>query len=599
MASNNFTEIDFLKLRNSLKEFLKNQDKFTDYDFEGAGLSVLLDLLTYTTQYGAFYSNMVANEMFLDSAILRESVISRAKAIGYRPHSRISAKAKIDIDIDTLAGGGPANPGSILVPKYTRFTTNVNGKIYDFLTVQSHTLTSRGGGKYGGVVEVVEGKQLTHRFTVDNTLEPRQRFLLPNANIDTTTLTVKIQESVNVPNIAAFNLSNDLNVLDSESQVFFLQEAEDQKYEIYFGDGVVGKKLDNGNIVIVEYLVSAGEVVNSASKFILTNSAYVGGYSVIVLTTVEAANSAVEIQDINSIKALAPLFYETQNRAVNKHDYETLIMKDYPQVEFVRVWGGEENDPPVYGKVYMALKPKGALAFNEQEKLSILNSIIRPRSPVSIESVIVEPDYLKVIVDVDVKYKGKSTTLTSGEIQTAVINAVKTYRDENLLGFDSRFRYSKLTKAIDESEDSIQNNLTNIKIKYTITPPLNLPQKYEIFLNAKISKGDASNNVSSLNSTGFYKDGLVSYLGDDGAGNIYIYRIIVSQKVVVENNVGTINYDTGKISIPSLTIQSVEDGSEFIHLTLVPAENDLNPVRNQILLIEDEDISVSVIDEDI
>lgn len=592
----NFTELDFLTIKQSLIDFLKTKDEFKDFDFAGSGINQLVELLAYNTQYNAFYSNMIANEMFLDSAVLRESVVSRAKAIGYRPHSRQAPKAKIRIDINANAGPGPSNPASILVPQWTKWTASVLNKIYTFINPIAVNLTNNGSNHYIGEIELVEGVVLTHQFIADSSLELKQRFVLPNEGIDTSTINVKVQESAAVVATDSFFLASDVNVLDGTSPAFFLQEVEDGKIEVYFGDGVIGRRILDGNIITIEYVVTKGPDANTAKKFAPTVS--VGGYNGTVYTTLSPAAGGLLEEENDRIKFVAPQFYEAQNRAVNKHDYETLILKDYPQVEFVRVWGGEENDPPVYGKVYMSLKPKGALAFSEQEKLSIINSIIRPRSPVSIETVIIEPDYLKLIVDSVVKVKLRKTTATLGEVETDVIQSIKDYRDANLIGFDSAFRYTKLTKAIDDSEVSVQNNLTSIKLKYTITPPLNLPARYEISLNAKIDKGDAANNISALNSTGFIKEGLVSYIGDDGMGSLYIYRLVLSQKVIVEKNVGTIDYDTGKIIIPSLTIQGIADGSEFIDLILTPGENDINPIRNQIILILDDDINVRLINED-
>ncbi len=592
----NFTELDFFTLKQSLIDFLKTKDEFKDFDFDGSGINTLIELLTHNTEYIGFYSNMIANEMFLDTALLRESVVSRAKAIGYRPHSIQASRAKVQLDFNPSLGGGPPSPASILVPQWTKFTTSVENKIYTFLNPIALTVTNNGAGHYIGSLDIVEGSLLTHEFTVDSSLEIKQRYVLPNTGIDAATIVVQVQKSVSQTAVETFFLATDINVIESNSPAYFLQEVEDGKYEIFFGDGVVGKRLEDGNLLRVNYVVTHGEVANGAKKF--TPTVTIAGYNGTVITTLQSSKDGLPIESNERIKFVAPQFYEAQNRAVNKHDYETLILKDYPQVEFVRVWGGEENDPPVYGKVYMSLKPIGALSFSAQEKLSIINSIIRPRSPVSIETVIVEPDYLKVIVSTVAKIKLRNSTLTLGDIQGKIIQAIKNYRDSNLLGFDSNFRYTKLTRQIDAADQSIQNNLTQIKLKYTITPPINIAQRFEIHLNAKIDKGDSANNISALNSTGFIKDGLVSYIGDDGMGNLYIYRLVLSQKVIVETNVGTIDYDTGKIILPSLIIQGIPDGKEVIDFILIPGENDLTPVRNQIVVILDEDISVQIINED-
>ena len=592
----NFTEIDFQKIRESIIEFLKTKDEFKDYNFAGSGVATLIDILAYNTQYNAFYLNMVANEMFLDTATLRDSVVSRAKAIGYRPNSAKSAVARVTVQVDSIAGPGPANPANILLPKWSKFTTSVENKTYTFLNKAAVILQPVGGGLYEADLDIYQGNVFTHQFIVDDTIDTKQRYIIPNTNVDVDSINVKVQESSASPSIQSFSLSKDINIVGPDDAVFWLQETEDGLWEIYFGDGVVGKKVENGNIIIIEYMNTSGSLANTARRFTLVTS--VGSYNRSTVTTIEAAKNGLEAQSIESIKFVAPQFYQTQNRAVNKHDYVTLIKKDYPQVEFATCWGGEENDPPIYGKVFLALKPTGAFAFSEQEKLSIINTIIRPRNPVSIQVEIVEPDYLQILVDSVVKYSAKSTTLTLGDVQQKAINAIKGYASSNLNGFDSTFRYSKLTKAIDNSDVSITNNLTTIKLKYTITPPINIPAKYDINTNAKISKGDANNNISGVNSTAFTRNGVTSYIGDDGQGNLYIYRVVVSQKVIMERNVGTVNYDTGKISIPSLVIEGIPTGAETIDFILTPAQNDLTPIRNQILLINDSDITVTMVNQD-
>jgi hypothetical protein len=386
-----------------------------------------------------------------------------------------------------------------------------------------------------------------------------------------------------------------LNVVTGESAVFWIQEVEDEKHEIYFGDGVVGKKLQNGNVISVEYMTTNGEDANGVKTFTATGP--IDSLTNFTIETVSVAQNGIALESNDSVKFLAPLYYETQNRAVNKHDYEVLIKKDYPQIEFIRVWGGEENDPPVYGKVFIAAKPFGALAFSNQEKETILNTIVRPRNPVSIEAVIVEPDYLQILIISEVLYSSKETSLTAGEIQVKIENDNKAYRDENLVGFDKKLRYSKIVEVINNADESIVSNLTSLKLKYTITPALNVTSSYQINLNTPVDKGDANNNVSALNTTAFLKDGLVSYIGDDGKGNLYIYRLVSGVKVITENNIGTLDYTNGQIIIPSLLVQQVIDEDD-IHFFVDPAKLDIIPVRNQVLVINDFDISISVSAED-
>lgn len=594
MAQTKYTELDFTKIKENLKTFLKSQEKFKDYNFDGAGISVLLDLLAYNTAYNGFYLNMLASEMFLDSAIMRESVISRAKHLGYTPRSVVSSTAKIDIEIFPANGPGPTSPASILVPTTQRFYANVDNKKYIFSPTKSILILPNAGRYLAQDVEIIEGVRLTYRWTYDASASVKQRFIIPNANIDTTQLKVVVQESANNPAVKLFNRHTDINELDPTSQVYFLQEADHNKYEIVFGDGVIGLGLTDGNVIIVEYIVSSGEAATGSKKFVPVEK--VGGYDQSTITTTLAAQGFIEQESVDSVKRLAPLAYDAQNRAVTRLDYETLVRKDIPSIQYLRVWGGEDNVPPQYGRVFLSLKPYTGLSLSEDQKASLINTYIRPRNPVSIEVLIVEPDYLRIIVESQILYRQSNTTLTDADIKDKVFNSIVEFRTTQLNGFDADFRYSKFINTIDESDPSIEGNLTKIKLKYRIFPPFNVPTKFVIELNNAIDKGDAANGISSINSTGFIYKGILTYVGDDGRGGLILYRIVNDQKVLIQAGVGTVDYTNGIIELSGLLVQSIPNSKDYIDFIIVPESQDVNSLRNQILLLEDEDVVLSTKD---
>jgi hypothetical protein len=592
MGKLKYSEIDFNTLKTSLKDFLRSQSTFEDYDFEGSGLNVLIDELCYNSALNAFYANMVANEMFIDSAIKRASVVSRAKQIGYTPRSVQSAHAYLKLQFFPLDF-----PVSISIPKGHKFTTTIDNVNYVFQVARNYTCFPNSLNQYIiENVEIYEGTPLTFRYTVDTNAAVRQRYIIPNASIDTSKISVRVQKSVTNTAFDIYELHQDLNELDGEDKVYFLQEVDGEKFELIFGDGIVGKALENGNIIIIDYVVSAGPAANKGKLF--SQPVKLGGYEGTIITTQVVAFGGLEIESIESIRKLAPLSYEAQNRAVTKSDYETLIRKDYPKIEYVRVWGGEENDPPQYGRIFASVKPTQGTSLSLSEKQFIVNEIIRKRSIISMETLLVEPDYIRIVPNVTAYYRGKLTTKSAGQIRDDVVDSITNFRDNELNGFDAKFRLSRLNAAIDASDVSVSSNQVGIKLKYRIVPPLNIPTLFNINFNTQLDRGDATNNVSTLSSTAFTYRGLPSYLGDDGKGGIYIYRIFDNRKVIFERGVGTIDYVTGQIQIPQLKVEAIPSG-DVVDIFVVPAVSDVTPIRNQILLMEDEDISVTVVNEDL
>jgi len=590
MSKLNVSELDFDKIKTNLKEFLRQDPRFTDYDFDGSGLSYIIDLLAYDTAYNSFYANMVANEGFLDSATLRESVISRAKALGYTPSSVRSARAQISVEFiaDPL-------PSQIEVPRGTKFYSKQDSVLFNFTTTETVLVQPNNSLQMIANLELIEGERLTHRFTYDASAVLKQRFILPNSNVDTSSIIVKVQKSKNSTAVESYVLATDVNTLNGTSTAFFLSEVEGSKHEIYFGDGIVGKKLEDGNIVIVEYVVSNGSEANGIKVFRATSA--IGGINNLKVTTIQGSNSGTDIQTIDSVKQLAPLYYETQNRAVTRNDYETLIKKDFPEVEFVRVWGGEDNVPPRYGKVFMSIKPIGTTVFSTQKKQQIIDSVIKNRNLISIECEIVEPDYLNLVISSTVKYNSRRTQLSAGDIATKVANAIKAYRTENLVGFNSSFKYSQLVRDIDTSDSAIVSSLTELKLRYRILPQLNTPTKYEIFLNNAVDRGDIANGVASVTSNLFLYKGSATLIADDGKGVLNYYRLSGNTRVIFEANAGTIDYETGQLVVNLLDVGGYVDNKQYIDISVTPLQNDILPERNQIILIDDADIKVSTVDE--
>jgi len=594
MAQIKYTELDFAKIKDNLKTFLKSQDQFKDYDFDGAGISVLLDLLAYNTAYNGFYLNMLASEMFLDSAVLRDSVVSRAKHLGYTPRSVRSNVATIDLEIFPAFGPGATSPTSIFIDTTQKFYAVVDNKKYIFSPKQSILIQPNAGKYLATGLELIEGTRLTHRWTFDASLSIKQRFIIPNSNIDTTQLKVTVQDSETNNTIRSYNLHEDINELTPESQVYFLQEATDKKYEIIFGDGVVGKGLIDGNIVIVDYIVSSGSLSVGAKKFVPVEK--VGGYDQSTIVCTIPAKGFTEQESIDNIKRLAPLNYDAQNRAVTRLDYETLVKKDIPSIQYLRVWGGEDNVPPQYGRVFMSLKPFTGTSLSEDQKAALIEAYIRPRNPISIEVKIVEPDYLRLQIESLILYKSSNTILSEADIKNKVKDAIIAFRSAELNGFDADFRYSKFVQTIDEADIAIEGNLTNIKMKYRIFPPFNVPTKFEISLNNSIDKGDAANGLASIVSSAFIYKGNTTFAGDDGKGVLSLFRIVNDQKVTIENNIGTVNYETGEIVLDGFLVQSIPDNKDYVDFVIVPKVQDVESLRNQILLMEDEDIILATKD---
>ena len=595
MASNKLeiSAVDFDQIKANLKTFLQNQVEFQDYNFEGSGFSILLDLLAYNTHYLAYNANVVANEMYLDSADLRNSIVSLAKMLGYTPTSPRAPIANLDILINNASGT------SITMDKGTVFNTSVNGISYQFITNADATITPSNGVYRFSNINVYEGSSVTYKYTVDSS-DPDQRFVINSARADTSTLKVKVQNSISDSTTATYNLATGYTGLDNTSKVYFIQEVEDNKFEVYFGDGVIGKSLDDGNIVILEYIVTNKTEANGASTFTLSGS--VGGFSDVTISTNSSAQGGSDGQSKESIRFNAPLQYARQDRAVTTSDYETLVQELYPNSQSVSAWGGEDDETPVYGVVKIAIKAASGSTLTNATKESIVTQLQR-YNVASVRPVIVDPETTSIILTSNVKYDERATTKTADTLKSEITTAITNYNTSTLQKFDSIFRHSKVTGLIDDVDTSILSNVTSLLIRKTFTPTLSASTRYDIYFRNGIYNphaGHKSGTGGVITTSGFKvpNDNNVYYLDDDGNGNIRRYYFVGSVRTYVNNTQGTVNYATGQITINSLTVASVENirgaSSTVIEVTVEPASYDIVPVRDQILEIDTANSTITV-----
>jgi hypothetical protein len=596
------TELDFDSIKANLKTYLKGQSDFTDYDFEGSGLNILLDTLAYNTHYNAFMANMLANEMFLDTSVKRDSVTSHAKALGYTPTSANAATASLKVQVND------ANTTTLTMPEGFVFSTTINGVAYQFVNISARTINASAGEYIFGSdtlgISVYEGTWVTTKYTKDST-NADQKFIIENDNVDISTLAVQIQTSSADTSTTTYTKATTLVDIVSTTSAYFIQETIDGKWEIYFGDGVLGKALTDGNIVILKYIITNKTDANGATAF--TPSGNIGGFSDITVTTIGAAAGGANAENLESIKYNAPFNYAAQNRAVTAADYKTIVPTIYPNVESISVWGGEYNNPAVYGKVYISIRPQAGNILTEATKSSIITSL-EEYNVVSITPVILDPETTKIIPAVNFKYNETITSKSRETLAAEVSAAIVTYSDDTLEKHEAIFRYSPFVNLIDEVDPAILSNITTIKMSKTFLPTLGTATKYTIdyanaFFNPHSGHMASTAGITPggiLSSTGFKYTGdatNVWYYEDDGAGLVKAYYILSSAKVYKAASVGTIDYGTGIIVITKDDIASVEDydgvTQTYIRLTVVPNSNDIVPVRNQVLEIDTTNMSIT------
>lgn len=670
------TDLDFNSIKSNLKEFLKSQSEFTDYDFEGSGMSVLLDLLAYNTYYNGFYLNMVANESFLDTAQVRKNILSHAKAINYVPKSAQGALAKLDFVV-TPSQTENQTANTLTIKKYTTLIgREVDGINYPFVTINANTSYKSNGSFAFTNVFIKQGEVITRTFPMLANNVNRS-FEITSSNVDTTTITVTVQESASNTSKNEYFVAEDITEIKANSKIFFLEENENLGYTIKFGDNVIGQRPANGNIIIVTYLDTVGRIANNITDFRFTE--VLGGVfaSNISIDVRQSSYAGTDKETIEEVKFRAPYAYTAQNRAVTKTDYEVLISKDFNNVEAVSVWGGEENDPIVYGKVFISIKTKGFYALSALEKDRIKNELIRSRNVMTVIPEIIDPEFCFVLVRGKVTYNPNLTTKTEAELIDTIRTAIVKYNNDNLNTFKSTLRKSKLQNYIDISEPSITGSDINVYLQKQLDIFPNEIRTYEIQFKAPLTKGSFTDKLYSFPELTVYdnngdirkvyveevpltingidsikmidvgnyytSDPTVTITGD-GSGATAIARIInqkvsgidivnkghdytqatvaitggggtgaaavalvdnnfanlrtyyyanTGEKIVVNTNIGTIDYVNGKIVLNSFKAINVVPNQYYannvVTFNALPENEIITPLRNRILSIDPND----------
>lgn len=584
MAANSsisLTNLDFDTIKDTFKSYLRGQDKFKDYDFDGSNISVLLDILAYNTYHQGFYLNMVGNEMFMDSAVLRDSVVSHAKELNYLPRSFKSAEASINL---TVTSNDPSKI-SLTIPKGYTFTSNFFNQLFTFSVAENITVSGFGTFNVPNL-KIYEGIYLkdTYVYASNN----KQRYLISNKTVDTSSVTVTVIEDAGAT-IQTYSRATSLFNLDANSKVFFIQGAENDSYEITFGDGVTARKPKENSVIVIEYRISNGELPNGCDTFIPDTT--IDGEANIVVVTNEKANSGSISESIESIKFNAPRFYATQERAVTTEDYETLLKVNFPEINAVTAFGGEDLDPPQFGRVFIAVD------LNEVDGLPDIKRneyfrFLRPRSPVSIEPVFVNPEYLYLGVKSTVKYNINVTRLSQDDIRTIVLSAMLNYAKTNLNNFNRTFRYSQLVRIIDTAQSSIISNETDIRViksleNFELGRFLTFDVNFNIPL--ELTYDVATQKSFSVESSEFVYEGVRCILKDDGNGNI---NIVSSINDAIIQFAGTVDYDTGLIQFTNFKVDNLFTRSLKIYG--LPKFKDISTINNVILNIIEEDVSITV-----
>ena len=588
------TEFDFDSVKQNLKTFLKGQREFTDYDFEGSGMNILLDTLAYNTHYLGFNANMLANEMFLDSASLRSSIVSHAKMLGYEVSSPRAPVATINVTLTT-------NNATATMPAGTTFNTTVDGVNFQFVTISDITSRNTGSSIPFDSLEIYEGTFTKTKYIVDSQ-EADQRFMLADNRADIETLTVKVQNSTSDTTTTTYTKATDITQLTKDSTVYFCQEVEGGKFEIYFGDGATSKGLSDGNIVELSYVITNKTAANGASSFVRTEA--IDTVTNISVTTVANASGGAEGESSSSIKLNAPLDYASQGRAVTAEDYKVYVRKLFPNTQAVSVWGGEDgsfdtstgvSSTPEYGKVFISVKSTTSLNLTTSQKENLVKDL-SPFKVASITPVIVDPETTFIILGITFNFNSTATTQSKTDLETSVTDAISNFTDSNLEDFNLPFRHSLVTGLIDDVDSAITNNTTTVTLGKFFKPSLTTSTNYTVSFNNALYNPHSGHNSGGggvIASTGFQIDGDTSteyFFDEDGSGNLRTYSIVSGTRTYLNSTAGSVDYANGIITINALKITAVSniDGeiSSSIRVTAIPSSNDVIPVRNQILEID-------------
>ena len=599
MAANNLnvTELDFVEIKQNLKNYLKEQSEFNDYDFDGSGMSVLLDVLAYNTHYNALNAHYSLNEAFLDSAQIRGNVVTRAKLLGYVPRSVLSPRATVNLSVNVASEVG-TKPTVLELTRGTKLSTVVGGEEFQYVVLETQQANLINNVYTFPNVVIAEGTFRELKYRVDNDIE-NQKFQLSDINADTSSLRVRVQENEESTSFDIYTKFESLRNVDSTSKVYYLQENAAGYYEAYFGDGVTGKKPTNNNIVTIDYIITEGEESNNATTFSMVDN--IGGFANITVTTVSNASGGVEAETLESIRFNAPLTFTTQNRAVTSEDYSAIIKKEFSNVDSISTWGGEDNDPPDYGKVYIAIKPLLASTLTTSEKNDITGAILKGKNVVSITPEIVDPNFTHLEIDCFFKYNPNLTDRSSVELQSVVRDTISDYNFNNLNKFDGVFRHSQLTRAIDTADPAVLNTIVRPRMFKYITPILDANgnmalQNFTLTYVGPIYTSQSTSDYTIESSafglatdpTGKYYFGDIAISGSTNR-KVIIYKIVDNNNVIVNNDAGLIEPAIGKITLNSFR----PNDTSQIKITVTPNTLDLAPKRDQLISIDNDFVTIT------
>jgi hypothetical protein len=593
MATNlNVTELDFADIKQNLKNFLKQQTEFNDYDFDGSGLNVLLDVLAYNTHYNALNAHYSLNESFLDSAQIRGNVVTRAKLLGYTPRSVLSPRGKVDIVVNVAAEVG-TKPTVLELTRGTKLNTVVSGEEFQYvvLETQQATLSAVTANTYQfNDVVIAEGSVRELKYRVDNDIE-NQKFQLTDYDADTSTLRVRVQSNEESSSFDVYTKFESLKDVNSTSKVYYLQENPSGYYEVFFGDGVTGFKPTNNNIVTIDYVTTKGKESNGANSFSMVDN--IGGFSNITVTLDTAAVGGADQETTESIRFNAPLTFISQNRAVTADDYASIIKKEFNNIDSISTWGGEDNDPPDYGRVYICIKPLLADQLTTAEKTDITGAILKGKNVVSITPEIVDTNYTYLELDVAFKYNPNLTDRSSVELQSVVRDTITDYNFNNLNKFDGVFRHSQLTRAIDNSDPSILNTIIRPRMFQNITPLNNADNNFSLsFVAPFYQSGNSTTFI--LSSSAFKINNVDHFFGDvpiSGSTNrtVIVYKVVNNINVTEIADAGLIDVLKGTVTLNNFR----PDTTDAIKITILPNSLDLAPKRDQLISIDNNSVVIT------
>ena len=593
MANIRVTELDFDTIKTNLKDFLRDQTEFTDYDFDASNLSVLLDILAYNTHYNAVLANMVTNEMFIDTALKRSSVASLAKHLSYTPRSAYSAEATVDITLQAV----PGNPTVVTLDRYQTFNTNIDGTPFTFYNIESYVASPVNGVYTFTDVKVYEGRKLDYYYTVGAGSSPATKYVIPNQGVDTRTLQVSVQYSGTSSFSQSYTEVANIVNIDGSSAVYYLEENTEGFYQIYFGDGVLGRNLAAGDIVKMSYLLGNGANGNVSTNVPVswTTASLFGEDSGdrSITAKIKPSGGAVK-ETADEIKFNALNTYVTQNRAVTERDYASLIAANLPAARSVNIWGGEKNNPPEYGVVYISIAPKTGYVLTDDEKTRIVRDILQPRSLVTVRHEFVDPTFTFLKFNVNATYSTARTNRTAQQISSLINDRITTFINTNLREFNKKFYASQLQEQLMDVDDSVLSVIMSQYLQKRITPNLGTNQfTGSVIFPARLHPGELfSTKFIYSDTTGTYtaqiRDVADTIPADyAGTGTLKLYDL--SNSGVLNNNLGTVNYLTGEVAINLLTITGYVGNITDVRINAqVQSDSlDFTPGYNEILLLDD------------